>query len=56
VIDETLRRFGDEIEAAAPLGRVGGPRTWLGRRCTWPAGPAPMSPGAVLPVDGGITL
>jgi NAD(P)-dependent dehydrogenase (short-subunit alcohol dehydrogenase family) len=53
---ETLRRFGDEIAAAAPLGRIGRPEDMAGAALYLASRAGANVTGAVLPVDGGITL
>jgi NAD(P)-dependent dehydrogenase (short-subunit alcohol dehydrogenase family) len=53
---ETLRRFGDEIAAAAPLGRIGRPDDMAGAALYLASRAGANVTGAVLPVDGGITL
>jgi NAD(P)-dependent dehydrogenase (short-subunit alcohol dehydrogenase family) len=53
---ETLRRFGDEIAAAAPLGRIGRPEDMAGAALYLAGRAGAHVTGAVLPVDGGITL
>jgi len=53
---ETLRRFGDEIAAAAPLGRIGWPEDMAGAALYLASRAGAYVTGAVLPVDGGITL
>jgi NAD(P)-dependent dehydrogenase (short-subunit alcohol dehydrogenase family) len=53
---ETLRRFGDEIAAAAPLGRIGRPDDMVGAALFLAGRAGAYVTGAVLPVDGGLTL
>jgi NAD(P)-dependent dehydrogenase (short-subunit alcohol dehydrogenase family) len=53
---ETLRHFGDEIAAAAPLGRIGRPEDMAGAALYLAGRAGAYVTGAVLPVDGGITL
>jgi NAD(P)-dependent dehydrogenase (short-subunit alcohol dehydrogenase family) len=53
---ETLRRFGDEIAAAAPLGRIGRPDDMVGAALYLAGRAGAYVTGAVLPVDGGLTL
>jgi NAD(P)-dependent dehydrogenase (short-subunit alcohol dehydrogenase family) len=53
---ETLRRFGDEIAAAAPLGRIGRPDDMAGAALYLAGRAGAYVTGAVLPVDGGLTL
>ena len=51
---ETLRRFGDQIAASAPMRRIGRPSDLAGV-AIWLASPsATYVTGAVIPVDGGI--
>ena len=52
---ETLRRFGDEIAAAAPLRRIGRPDDMAGAARYLASRAGAYVTGAVLPVDGGIT-
>jgi NAD(P)-dependent dehydrogenase (short-subunit alcohol dehydrogenase family) len=53
---ETLRRFGDEIAAAAPLGRIGRPEDMAGAARYLASRAGAYVTGVVLPVDGGLTL
>jgi NAD(P)-dependent dehydrogenase (short-subunit alcohol dehydrogenase family) len=52
---ETLRRFGDEIAAAAPLGRIGRPDDLVGAALFLAGRAGGYVTGAELPVDGGLT-
>jgi NAD(P)-dependent dehydrogenase (short-subunit alcohol dehydrogenase family) len=52
---ETLRRFGDEIAAAAPLGRIGRPDDMAGAARYLASRAGAYVTGVVLPVDGGFT-
>jgi NAD(P)-dependent dehydrogenase (short-subunit alcohol dehydrogenase family) len=51
---ETLRTFGEQIAASAPMRRIGRPADLAGA-AIWLASPsASYVTGAVIPVDGGI--
>jgi NAD(P)-dependent dehydrogenase (short-subunit alcohol dehydrogenase family) len=50
----TLEAFGDQIAAAAPLGRIGRPDDMAGVAVYLAAPAAAYVTGAVIPVDGGI--
>jgi NAD(P)-dependent dehydrogenase (short-subunit alcohol dehydrogenase family) len=52
---ETLRQFGDQIAAAAPLRRIGRPEDMAGAALYLASRAGAYVTGAVLPVDGGIT-
>jgi NAD(P)-dependent dehydrogenase (short-subunit alcohol dehydrogenase family) len=52
---ETLRRFGDQIAAATPLGRIGRPDDMAGTALYLASRAGAYVTGAVLPVDGGLT-
>jgi NAD(P)-dependent dehydrogenase (short-subunit alcohol dehydrogenase family) len=49
-------RFGDEIAAAAPLGRIGRPDDMAGAARYLASRAGANLTGVVLPVDGGLTL
>jgi NAD(P)-dependent dehydrogenase (short-subunit alcohol dehydrogenase family) len=53
---ETLRHFGDQIAAAAPLGRIGRPDDMAGAALYLASRAGAYVTGAVLPVDGGLTI
>jgi NAD(P)-dependent dehydrogenase (short-subunit alcohol dehydrogenase family) len=53
---ETLRRFGDEIAASAPLGRIGRPDDMAGAARYLASRAGAYVTGVVLPVDGGLSL
>jgi NAD(P)-dependent dehydrogenase (short-subunit alcohol dehydrogenase family) len=53
---ETLRRAGDEIAAATPLGRIGRPDDMAGAARYLASRAGAYVTGVVLPVDGGLTL
>jgi NAD(P)-dependent dehydrogenase (short-subunit alcohol dehydrogenase family) len=53
---ETLRRFGDEIAASAPLGRIGRPDDMAGAARYLASRAGAYVTGTVLAVDGGLTL
>jgi NAD(P)-dependent dehydrogenase (short-subunit alcohol dehydrogenase family) len=52
---ETLRRYGDQIAAAAPLGRIGRPDDMAGAALYLASRAGANVTGAVIPVDGGLT-
>ncbi|KAL2264729.1 hypothetical protein VTJ83DRAFT_7239 [Remersonia thermophila] len=52
----TLKRVGDEIKAASPVGRIGSPAD-VGGACLWLASRAgAFINGATIAVDGGVSL
>ncbi len=51
---ETLRRFGQEIRASCPLGRIGEPEDMAGVALYLASRAGAYVTGAVIPVDGGI--
>jgi NAD(P)-dependent dehydrogenase (short-subunit alcohol dehydrogenase family) len=52
---ETLRLVGDQIAAAAPLGRIGQPDDMAGAALYLASRAGAYVTGAVIPVDGGLT-
>jgi NAD(P)-dependent dehydrogenase (short-subunit alcohol dehydrogenase family) len=52
----TLDAFGDAIAAAAPLGRIGRPDDMAGTAVFLSSRAGSYVTGAIIPVDGGITL
>jgi NAD(P)-dependent dehydrogenase (short-subunit alcohol dehydrogenase family) len=52
---ETLRRFGDQIRAGCPLGRIGEPEDMAGVALYLASRAGAYVTGAVIPVDGGIS-
>lgn len=50
---ETLRRFGDQIRASNPLGRIGEPEDMAGVALYLASRAGAYVTGAVIPVDGG---
>ncbi|MBV9206224.1 MAG: SDR family oxidoreductase [Actinobacteria bacterium] len=50
----TLKRFGDEIAAASPLGRIGRPDDMAGVAIYLSGRAGAYVTGAIIPVDGGI--
>ena len=55
MVAETLGRFGDQIAAATPLGRIGRPDDLAGAALYLASRAGAYVTGAVLPVDGGLT-
>ncbi|MEX1253666.1 MAG: SDR family oxidoreductase [Dehalococcoidia bacterium] len=52
---ETLRRFGDQIRASCPLGRIGRPEDVAGTAIYLASKAGAYLTGAVIPVDGGLS-
>jgi NAD(P)-dependent dehydrogenase (short-subunit alcohol dehydrogenase family) len=52
---ETLQRFGDNIRATNPLGRIGRPEDMAGTAIFLASRAGAYLTGAVIPVDGGIS-
>jgi NAD(P)-dependent dehydrogenase (short-subunit alcohol dehydrogenase family) len=52
---ETLQRFGDQIRASCPLGRIGRPDDMAGAAIFLSSRAGSYLTGAVIPVDGGIS-
>ncbi len=52
---ETLQRFGDQIRASCPLGRIGRPDDMAGTAIFLVSRAASYLTGVVIPVDGGIS-
>jgi NAD(P)-dependent dehydrogenase (short-subunit alcohol dehydrogenase family) len=52
---ETLRRFGDQIRASCPLGRIGRPEDVAGTAIYLSSKAGAYLTGAVIPVDGGLS-
>jgi NAD(P)-dependent dehydrogenase (short-subunit alcohol dehydrogenase family) len=52
---ETLQRFGDQIRASCPLGRIGRPDDMAGTAIFLASRAAAYLTGVVIPVDGGIS-
>ncbi len=52
---ETLRRFGEQIRASCPLGRIGRPEDVAGTAIYLASKAGAYLTGAVIPVDGGIS-
>jgi len=55
MMHETLERFGDQIRAQSPLGRIGRPEDMAGVVIYLASRAGSYLTGAVIPVDGGIT-
>lgn len=53
MMEETLRRFGDNIRATNPLGRIGRPDDMAGTAIFLSSRAGSYLTGAVIPVDGG---
>jgi NAD(P)-dependent dehydrogenase (short-subunit alcohol dehydrogenase family) len=53
---ETLQRFGDAIRSSCPLGRIGTPEDMAGVAIYLASRAGAFLTGAVIPVDGGITV
>jgi NAD(P)-dependent dehydrogenase (short-subunit alcohol dehydrogenase family) len=56
MMHETLARFGDAIVASCPLGRIGQPEDMAGVTIYLASRAGAYLTGAVIPVDGGITV
>jgi NAD(P)-dependent dehydrogenase (short-subunit alcohol dehydrogenase family) len=52
---ETLQRFGEQIRASCPLGRIGRPDDMAGTAIFLASRAGAYLTGAVIPVDGGIS-
>ncbi|MDE3095656.1 MAG: SDR family oxidoreductase [Chloroflexota bacterium] len=55
MMHETLQRFGDQIRASCPLGRIGRPEDVAGTAIYLASRAGAYLTGAVIPVDGGIS-